>query len=405
MDLTRIEALPELSDDRLRLRALRPEDKPAVVRGLNDPECGRFLWAPPYPYADSDFDDFLARQATAWSAEREAFWTIADSETDEVLGAISISVDERRESGEIGFWCGPWARGRGVMKAAVRLVRDWALDEAGLQRVEITAFSDNVASQRVALATGFSREGARRSFVTARGIRRDDVIYGFVPGDPRPGEGERRPGRLGWPRLTDGRLLVRPFEPDDAPAVQAGCDDPDVAHWIFRLPAPYSLDDAHAFINDARRRLVADESARLAIEDVATGGLFGSVGLSHFADRQAAEVGYWVRRDARRRGVALAAARLLVDWAFDELGIERLELLTYPGNTASQALAARLGFTRECLLRGYLEPEPGKSREGRVVPSADGSLPPRDDQVQFVRLRSDPAPEPRSAAPTGRFAG
>ena len=61
-DLDEIQAPPELSDGRLRLRALRPEDKPAVVRGLNDPECGRFLWQPPYPYTEADFDDFLARQ-------------------------------------------------------------------------------------------------------------------------------------------------------------------------------------------------------------------------------------------------------------------------------------------------------------------------------------------------------
>ena len=128
------------------------------------------------------------------------------------------------------------------------------------------------------------------------------------------------------------------------------------------------------------------------------GELLGSVSLDLFAERQAAEIGYWIKREARRRGVALGAARLVIDWAFGELGVERLELLTYPGNEASQALAARLGFTRECLLRGFLAPEPGKSREGRVVPSADGSLPPRDDQVQFVRLRSDAPRLPRLSA-------
>ena len=131
--------------------------------------------------------------------------------------------------------------------------------------------------------------------------------------------------------------------------------------------------------------------------DAATGELLGSVSLDRFAERQAAEIGYWVKREARRRGVALGAARLVVAWAFGELGVERLELLTYPGNEASQAIAARLGFTRECLLRGFLAPEAGKSREGRAVPSPDGSLPPRDDQVQFVRLRSDPAPSPDDA--------
>jgi RimJ/RimL family protein N-acetyltransferase len=129
------------------------------------------------------------------------------------------------------------------------------------------------------------------------------------------------------------------------------------------------------------------------VTEAASGELLGSVSLDRCAEREAAEVGYWVKREARRGGVALGAARLVVAWAFAELGIERLELLTYPGNEASQALAARLRFTRECVLRGFLAPEPGKSRDGRVVPSGDGSLPPRDDQVQFVRLRSDPAPD------------
>ncbi len=389
-DLDEIQAPPELSDGRLRLRALRPEDKPAVVRGLNDPECGRFLWQPPYPYTEADFDDFLARQKQAWQRDRELFWTIADAVDRSVLGAISLHVAPQLETGELGYWCGAWARRRGVTTGAVRLVRDWAFDQLGLERLEISAFADNVGSQRVALAAGFSYEGLRRSLVTARGRRRDDVLFAMVPADARPGAGDPRP-RLGWPRLTDGRLVVRPFEPDDAAAVQAACDDPDIARWIHRLPTPYTQADAQAFIAEARQHLLLGRRARLAVTDGLSGELLGSVSLDLFADREAAEIGYWVKREARRRGVALGAARLIIDWAFGRLGVERLELLTYPGNAASQALAVRLGFTREALLRGFLAPEPGKSRDGRVVPSGDGSLPPRDDQVHFVRLRS-PAP-------------
>jgi len=391
-DLTEIAELPELTDGRLTLRALRPEDKPAVVAGLNDPECGRFLWKPPYPYTDADFDDFSSLQPTAWSEGRNAFWTVSDAGDGSVLGAVSIGLDEEREAGEIGYWCGPWTRGRGVMTAAVRLVRDWGFDELGLERIEIATHRDNIASQRVALGAGFTREGVMRGYLTARGARTDDVLFGMLRDDPRPRAGERRAGDMGWPRLSDGRLVVRPFEPDDAPAVQAACDDPDVAHWIYGLPAPYDLADAEWFVADSRRRLVAGERARLAITAAASGELLGSVSLDLFADRQAAEIGYWVKREARRGGVALGAAELVVDWAFGELGIERLEILTYPGNEASQALAGRLGFTRECLLRGFLPPEAGKSREGRVVPSADGRLPARDDQVQFARVRSDPPP-------------
>ena len=243
-----------------------------------------------------------------------------------------------------------------------------------------------------------------RGYLTARGRRTDDVLFAMLPGDPRPPAGERRPGDLGWPRLTDGRLVVRPYEAADAPAEQAICDQPEMAQWLHLVPAPYSLADAEEFIADSRRRLVAGDRARMAITDATSGEMLGSVSLDLFPGRQAAEIGYLVRRESRRRGVALAAVRLVVEWAFDTLGVERLEILTYPGNEASQALAGRLGFTRECLLRGFLATEPGKDREGRVVPSADGSLPPRDDQVQFVRLRSDPAPpEPVvQSLPAGR---
>jgi len=125
--------------------------------------------------------------------------------------------------------------------------------------------------------------------------------------------------------------------------------------------------------------------------DFVAGGekLLGSVSLDLFADRQAAEMGYWIAREARRQGFALAAARLVVRWAFEEIGIQRLEILAYPGNAASQALAEKLGFRREGVLRGFLAVEPGKGRAGRVELPAGSTLPPRDDQVQFSLLRSD----------------
>ncbi len=205
---------------------------------------------------------------------------------------------------------------------------------------------------------------------------------------------------LGWPALEDGLLAVRPFELDDAPEVAAACDDPDVAHWIYALPSPYTLADAEEFIRGARDSLTAGHRARLAITDCASGDLLGSVSLDLRPERQAGEIGYWVRRERRRRGVALAAARLVVRWAFEELGLERLEILAYPGNAASQALAGKLGFRREGLLRGFLAAEPDKDRAGRVLPPAgadpagasatdQSALPPRDDQVLFALLRSD----------------
>jgi RimJ/RimL family protein N-acetyltransferase len=391
-DLGDITHPPELTDGRIRLRRLRASDKAAVVKACNDGLIERFCYRVPFPYDESDFMEFLAYNEHFWARELIANWTVVDLDRDEPLAMISLEVISVRQAGEIGYWCAPWARGRGVMSAAVRLVRDWAFDELELERLELTTDVDNIGSQRVAAAAGFRREGVMRGYLTARGRRSDDVLFGMVAGDPR----EPAPAPFGEARLTDGRIQVRPFAAADAPAVRAACLDPAIAHWIYGVPLAYSDADAEAFIADAWRCLAAGTRARLAVAEpdeaggeTAPGRLLGSISLDLFAGREAGEIGYWIAPEARRQGIAAAALRIVVYWGLQIIGLERLEIMTYPGNEASQALAQKAGFRREGLLRGYLAVEPGKEREGRVEPLSDGSLPPRDDQVLFALRRSD----------------
>ena len=391
-DLDGITHPPELSDGPILLRRLRASDKAAVVLALNDELCGRHLFRPPYPYTDADFDEFLAWTGGAWTEAHTAHWVVVRASDDAVLASISLEVHALRQAAEIGYLCAPWARGRGVMSAAVRLVRDWAFDELELERLELATEVDNVASQRVAAAAGFRREGVMRGYLAVRGRRTDDVLFGMVRTDPR----EPAPAPFGEARLSDGRVVVRPFEAADVPAVRAACLDPAVAHWIYGLPLEYGDADAEAFIADSWRCLAAGTRARLAVTqaavedgEIAAGRLLGSVSLDLYPERQAGEIGYWIAPEARRQGAAEAAVRLVVHWGFEVVGLERLEIMTYPGNAASQALAEKAGFRREGLLRGYLAAEPAKDREGRVEPRADGSLPARDDQVLFALPRAD----------------
>ena len=63
-----------------------------------------------------------------------------------------------------------------------------------------------------------------------------------------------------------------------------------------------------------------------------------------------AEIGYWLVPSARGRGVGRTAVSLLVEWAFEELDLERLEITTTPDNGPARALAASLGFTEEGIM-------------------------------------------------------
>lgn len=154
------------------------------------------------------------------------------------------------------------------------------------------------------------------------------------------------------PPLTDGEIVLRPWEPRDAPAVTAACQDPEIPRWTV-VPRNYTERHARDFIRGTAGDLASGRELALAVVD-GDDRLLGALGISNF-DWQAlkAEIGYWIAAEARRRGVGARATRMLAVWALTQLGVERLELLVNPRNEASQRLAERAGFTREGTLRRY----------------------------------------------------
>jgi RimJ/RimL family protein N-acetyltransferase len=377
-DLTEIERPPELTDGAVLLRAPRAGDRAATVAALNDPVTTGFLHGIPRPYTDEDFDAWLASAASAWVEERTAHWHVADASDDTYLGGASLMIAPDRGSAELGCHVAPSARGRGASSATLRLVRDWAFDELGLARLEASVDADNLTSQRLALALGMRREGVMRAFVELRGERRDHILFGMLSSD------SRHPiVPLPDPDLGDGFVVVRPLTPDDAPAIAAACQDPLIQDLCYFVPSPYDLADAEEFIARARRGFVAGAELHCAVVEAGTGVLLGAVDLVHFPDREAGEAGYWVAPGARGRDVATAAVRLMQRYAFTQLGLERLELMTEPRNLASQRVAEKAGFKFEGTLRGLLASRGERDRE--LVDPAHGRI----DQLLYALLRAE----------------
>jgi RimJ/RimL family protein N-acetyltransferase len=84
---------------------------------------------------------------------------------------------------EIGFWTAPWARGRGVMTDAARLVIRFGFEVLRLERIEWCALVGNDASRRVAEKLGFVQEGTARKGLLHRGERCDGWVAGLLPGE------------------------------------------------------------------------------------------------------------------------------------------------------------------------------------------------------------------------------
>lgn len=158
------------------------------------------------------------------------------------------------------------------------------------------------------------------------------------------------------PPLTDGVITLRAFTQDDIAAVTAACQDAEIARWTAMVPSPYTEDDAREWISSHDEVRGEGLACAFAVVDAATGELLGSAGFHQIEwDDRCLDVGYWTAPWARRRGAATRAVRLLSRWAIDELGMQRISLLTFPGNVASEGVATAAGYTREGVLRAYLE--------------------------------------------------
>lgn len=157
--------------------------------------------------------------------------------------------------------------------------------------------------------------------------------------------------KLPDPALSDDAVQLRQWADEDAPEIMRCCSDPLVPRYIPIIPMPYSLSDAEQFID--RSRTPSDE-LNLAVAGH-SGELFGAIGVAIQSDPGIAEIGYWLAPEARGRGLATRALRLLSAWTLRETDIARLQLQTAVENLPSQAVATRAGFTREAVLRAYMD--------------------------------------------------
>jgi RimJ/RimL family protein N-acetyltransferase len=172
--------------------------------------------------------------------------------------------------------------------------------------------------------------------------------------------------------LADDAIRLVPMGPEHEPGVEALIDDPD-ARRHTRVPSEPPAGFAKTWI--ARYQAAWREGTRAGFAIESHDGEFLGLGMVVEIDwdgRQG-EIGYVLTPAARGRGTATRTVRLLTDWGFEALGLERLELRIDVSNPASERFAERAGYVREGVLRSVWFKE-------------DVRL----DQGIWSRLRSDP---------------
>lgn len=142
--------------------------------------------------------------------------------------------------------------------------------------------------------------------------------------------------------LTDGVVLVRSPRTEDVDgllaAVRASADA--LSRWMVWWREDYGRRDAEEWMRSAS--IIGDHP--FVIIELSDGTVVGSCGLNAVNHQDSrANLGYWIRSDRIRRGLASRAARLVARHGITDMGLHRIEILAAVGNIPSQRTAARAG--------------------------------------------------------------
>lgn len=335
----------------IRLRAHLSEDLPAMIEQSVDKVtiAHTTVPTPEGGYGLEQARDFLSFVEQCWNTNTTHSWAIEAERDAQVryCGTVDLRLDPADPGrASVGYALHPGARGRSIMANALRLVIDYGFDDLGLSVIIWEAHVGNWASRRAAAAAGFRFEGVSRRGLTERGRYVDAWRASITKTDSRVSQG--------WPRqpvFDLGELTLRPVSEIDLPRLIEACNDPLTRRWLPKLPHPYGVAQALAFVEFTRETAALGTEYTWAITD-SEDLLLGCICAMRDPRLSQTEIGYWAHPESRGRGVVGAAVGELTAWirAQDRAPLIRCEA----GNQASRAVAERAGYREEGLIGAHV---------------------------------------------------
>ena len=151
------------------------------------------------------------------------------------------------------------------------------------------------------------------------------------------------------------RLILRPHTLDDAKELQRLIGDRDIASTTLNIPHPYEDGMAEEWISRRQETFERGVSVQFAITHREQGGFMGGIGLMIDREHERAEVGYWIGKPYWNQGYCTEAARAILKYGFEVLGLNRIHATPMTRNPASGRVLQKIGMKHEGCLRQHVK--------------------------------------------------
>ena len=176
----------ELANEVVEIRRYCADDIPLLFEAARESVNEMFAWVswchPNYTVEESR--SFVLSSEIAWNQKTSFDFAVIDIESGLFLGGVGLSQIKRKNNfANLGYWVRTSQTGRGVATAATILATKFGFDDLRLNRIEILAAVENIASQRVAEKAGARKEGILRSRLLLHNRLHDAALYSFIASD------------------------------------------------------------------------------------------------------------------------------------------------------------------------------------------------------------------------------
>ncbi len=158
--------------------------------------------------------------------------------------------------------------------------------------------------------------------------------------------------------IKSDKIILRKYETDFAKKLFEAAFESiggDFSRWMPWCHKDYTIEESENFIKLCIEGWENRTEFNFAIFDSKTNEFLGGIGINQPNDvHKFYNLGYWIRVSAQNRGIASEATRLLAKTAFEDLEINRIEILAAKENIPSHKAAEKAGATREGILRKRL---------------------------------------------------
>jgi RimJ/RimL family protein N-acetyltransferase len=175
------------------------------------------------------------------------------------------------------------------------------------------------------------------------------------------------------PTLQYGLVTLRPSEEKDIDSIFNACQDPLIPAFTT-VPAAYTIDHAIDFVRSDPFSFAERREFRFVIDygngdDVKFAGVISLHTIN--IKNHTAEIGYWLEKSMRGKGIGTIAAKMITDYGFRTLGFRRIDGLADVDNTPSQKLLTSAGYQKEGILRNKVTRDDGRQIDMALFATTD----------------------------------